>query len=301
MLLNFLGVIQNLLKSIFERLQQTYSPEKPNTENSPNVGDDNMRAHHDYVPPRTSKKDEQLLREFKEENRIEEDNWNYRKGAPYTAFFGIANGWGPNMEPGYIRIHPGVDRAAGGTVEHGGKQIHDIVMTPFNFDSTHFIDYKGKGYGTLIFLTSSKYQFDMRIAHMHPQNDIIPWALKQFKAGNPYKQDWLIGSAGTYGYSTGAHTHTELVSHDDSVEIFEILLQQKYGDEAHKEYSPDRIISEYHKREKFKNATEGEIMEHWAKLKKEKRVFFVNDYKYCFFWKDKPYTRYATDKLFNGL
>jgi murein DD-endopeptidase MepM/ murein hydrolase activator NlpD len=256
-----------------------------------------MSTHHDYIPPKLDKKDYDLLNKFKEENRIEENNWHYRKGAAYTASFGIADGWGPNMEPGYIRIHPGVDRAGGG--EQGG--IDDIVMTPFNFDSSGFIDYGGRSYGSLIFLTSVEYGFDMRIAHMHPKNDIIPWALKQFKKKKPYKQDWLIGSAGTYGYSTGAHTHTELVSHGEYTDIFEIILEEKFGSEANKEYTPERIYNEYKKRSKFKNWSEGQIMEHWLKLKKERRIFFINDYKFCFYWKDKPYTRYATDKVFHGL
>jgi murein DD-endopeptidase MepM/ murein hydrolase activator NlpD len=257
---------------------------------------DDMSAHHDYEPPKLRKKDYELLKKFKDENNIEEDSWHFRKGASYTANFGIADGWGQNMEPGYIRIHPGVDRAGGS--EHNG--IKDIVMTPFNFDSSDFIDYNGRSYGSLVILSSKEYQFDLRIAHMHPKNDIIPWALKQFKAGYPYKQDWLIGSAGTYGYSTGAHTHTELVSHDEATEIFEIILEEKYED-ANKEYSPEFIYKEYLKREKFKDWSEGEIMEHWLGLKKKRGAFFINNYKMCFFWKGKPYTRYATNKVFNGL
>lgn len=288
MLLNFLKIIRNILRDIFSELKSKEDKKQ---------GDDNMPTHHDYEPPRIKKEDHKLLEEFKEENKIEEDSWHFRKGARYTAYFGISNGWGPNMEPGYIRIHPGVDRAGGG--EQSG--IKDIVMCPFNFDSSDFIDYKGRSYGSLVILASKRYQFDLRIAHMHPKEDIIPWALKQFKAGNPYKQDWLIGSAGTYGYSTGAHTHTELVSHDEATEIFEIILKEKYGDSANKEYSPEHIYKEYLKREKFKDWKESDVMDHWLGLKKKRGAFFINDYKMCFFWNGKAYTRYSTDKLFPGL
>jgi hypothetical protein len=206
------------------------------------------------------------------------------------------------MEPGYVRIHPGVDRANGGSVEHGDKTIEDIVICPLNFDSSSFIDYNGRGYGSLVFLTSTKYHFDMRIAHMHPQKNIIPWTLKQFKNRNRYKQNWLIGSAGTYGYSTGEHTHTELVSHDEACEIFELLLNERFTEEkVNKEYSDEYIIAEYQKRSKYKNFTNAQILENWRELKKKKRIFFINEYKYCFFWNDKPYTRYATNKVLPGL
>lgn len=287
-MLNLLKIIKKLLEKIFININKNINAEERG---------ENMSTHHDYVPPRLAERDYELLKKFKKENRIEEDNWHYRKGAAYTANFGIADGWGPNMEPGYIRIHPGVDRASGG--EQSG--IKDIVMTPFNFDSSGFIDYKGKSYGSLVMLSSKEYGFDLRIAHMHPKDDIIPWALKQFKAGRPYKQDWLIGSAGTYGYSTGEHTHTELVSHDDATEIFEIILQEKYGEAANKEYTPERIYKEYLKRKQFKNWTEGQVMEHWLNLKKKRAAFFINDYKMCFYWNNKPYTRYATNKVFPGL
>lgn len=260
-----------------------------------------MPTHHDYISPKISQRDKSLANEFKEENRLAIDDWHFRKGATYTASFGIEDGWGDNMEPGYIRIHQGVDRARGGAVEHGQTKIDDIVICPFNFDETGFLDLHGKSYGSLVFLTSRKYSFDMRIAHMHPTNDIIPWALQQFKAGNPYKQNWLIGSAGTYGYSTGAHTHTELISHDESAEVLEVLLFEQYGDKIWKEYTDEEVVAEYRKRSKYKGFTEGQILEDWVNQKRKRGVFFLNRFKSCFYWNGKPLTRYSTNLTVPGL
>jgi len=260
-----------------------------------------MPTHHDYIAPKITQRDKELLKQFKDENRIEIDDWHFRKGAPYTAYFGIEDGWGENMEPGYIRIHQGVDRARGGTVEHGGKTIDDIVICPFNFDESAFWDLGNKSYGSLIFLTSRKYQFDLRIAHCHPTKDVIPWALKQFKAGKPYKQNWLIGSAGNYGYSTGAHTHTELVSHDEASEVLELLLLEQHGEKIWREYTDDEVVAEYRKRPKYKGFTDGQILEDWVNQKRRRGVFFVNPFKSCFYWKGKPFTRYSTNLTIPGL
>lgn len=98
-------------------------------------------------------------------------------------------------------------------------------------------------------------------------------ALQQFKAKKPYKQGWLIGSAGTYGYSTGNHIN--------------------------KEYNDERIIMEYRKRPKYEGFTDGQILENWLLQKRIKA--FINDYKIGFYWGNKAYTRYASDKLFKGL
>jgi len=291
-MIQFFSFIIDALISLFCKKMKKIEPVEVN----------NMNAHHDFVPVKITEKDKGLLKEFKIENRIIEDDWGYRKGAVYTAYFGLADGWGANMEPGYVRIHPGVDRARGGSVTHGNKTIKDIVICPFNFDETGFYDYNGKSYGTLIFLTNNKYQFDLRVAHMHPERDIIPWALRQFKAKNPYKQNWLIGSAGTYGYSTGAHTHTELVSHDESCEIFELLLIEQFGEDAvYKEYDNEFIYNQYKTRSKFEDATEGEIFNNWAELKKKRRIIFINQFKYIFYWNNQIFTRYATDKVIKGL
>jgi murein DD-endopeptidase MepM/ murein hydrolase activator NlpD len=260
-------------------------------------------VHHDYVTPKFTSDDKALLKRFLDEH----DNFkefHYRKGAAYTCNFGIAEGYGPNMVEGYVRIHQGVDRAGGGTV----GRISDIVMSPMHFDSSGFVDFKGKSYGSLVFLSSKKYAFDMRVAHMHPENDIIPWSLQQFKNHNPFQQNWLVGSAGTYGYSTGAHTHTELMSHDESCEVFELMLMDKFGDAIFKEYNDEEVVSFYREQARrfprtspYNGWSDGQILNDWTNMKRRKGVFFVNKYRCCFFWNNRAFTRYATNEVLKGL
>ncbi len=269
------------------------------------VGEEmSTETHRDLVMPNIRTADEKLLEQFKVENKILEDEWHFRHGAKYTANFGIEDGWGPDMEDGWIRIHQGVDRARGRTY----KNLKDPVICPLHFDKSGFVDYKGKGYGSLVFLTSKKYQFELRIAHMDPVKDMVRWTLKQLKKHKPIQQGWQLGSAGNYGYSTGAHTHTELVSTDESCEIFDLLLLEQHGEIIFKEYSDEFIVLRY--RQQIKNYpetcpyvdyTDGEILTDWTNQKKKRKVFFINDYKTMFFWGDKAFSRYSSNLVLKGL
>lgn len=268
--------------------------------------EDNMK-HHDYVAPRLTNYDRNLLKQFMSENGNFQE-FHYRKGAAYTAMFGIAEGWGDDFKPGYVRIHPGVDRAHGGTVVVRGQTIKDVVMSPMNFESSDYIHYGNKSYGTLVILKNPRFQFEMRIAHMNPANDFIPWSLEQFKKGNPFRKDWYIGSAGTYGYSTGAHTHTELVSSDEASEVLELMLLDKYGEKINRQYTDDEVLAfyrsqanKYPKTSPYVRMKDWQILQDWTRLKAEKSVIFINEYKYSMIWYGKIYTRYATNKVLEGL
>ena len=304
-----LQLIKQLLQILFgERKKLDMPPPpKPSVPAIPEEPEDDNMTHHDFVAPKITSLDKDLYKQFLEDNGNFED-FHYRKGAAYTAQFGIEQGWGENMTPGYIRIHPGVDRAHGGEVVTGGKRIRDVVMSPMNFDSTGFIDYHGKSYGTLVFLTSKKYGFDMRIAHMDPNKDIIPWSLQQFKLEKPFNKNWYLGSAGTYGYSTGAHTHTELVSHDEACEVLELMLLERWGEKIYKQYTDEEIIAYYRKQAKtypetspYVDWSDGQILADWTSLKAAKNVFFINGFKECFYWNNKPFTRYSTNMVLKGL
>lgn len=261
--------------------------------------------HQDYVTPKITDFDKQLLKNFNEENKISE-GFSYRKGASFTTQFGIEEGWGPNWKDGFVRVHIGVDRAGGGTI----NTVKDVIISPFNFDSTRFIDYNGESYGTLMVLLSKKYQFEMRIAHMNPKTDVIPWALSQFKAGNKYEKGWLIGSAGNYGFSKGAHTHTELKSLDDVCEMFELLLLERHGDKSMKEYTNDDIVNFYRSQvKKYPNTspygdwTNDQILKDWLNQKIARKIFFINQFKCCYLSPDnnKPVTSYATNGVFDNF
>lgn len=226
---------------------------------------------------------------------------NYRKGARNTCDFGLAEGYrmqNGKMVWGYVRLHSGTDRAGGAEY----KGIKDIVMCPFNFQRSHIIDYGDKGYGSLIMLFQDEYDFEFRIAHMHPQYDIIRWSLGELKAGRPFKRDWFFGKSGNYGASSGAHTHTEILSRDERCEVLEILLEEKFGDKILKEYTTGQILNFYRKQPKFQNASDRVILDDWTQIKEIKKVHFANKYLYRYTdWRGNLRTRYSTKLLFNGL
>jgi len=265
-------------------------------------------VHHDTILAEQRKTAvNNLIQQFAQEN--ETDNITYRKGASFTADFGISEGWGENFAPGYIRIHPGVDRARGGSIVHDGKTINDVVISPFNFDSSDYYLYGPKAsYGFLVILKSTKYNFDFRIAHMNPNNSFVPWSLQQIKAKKAFGKNWILGSAGTYGYSTGAHTHTEMISMGDHSDLLEQLLINQFGDDINKEYTDEFIIGEYRKQgvahpktSPYIKWTDDQIRKDWITQKKNKNVIFINQYKYIYSVGSKTYTRYATNKVFKGL
>ena len=234
------------------------------------------------------------------------DDCGYRKGAKNTCPFGISEGFKYDargkMKWGYVRLHTGVDRAGGGI----WNEIEDIVEVPFDFDESAIIEYKKNGewygYGTLILLTNHEYGFQMRIAHMDPDKNIIPWSYNRLKNGLGFEAGWKLGSAGTCGASSGAHTHTEFISIDDSCEVFDILLEEKYGEKSLVEYTKSEIIKEYKKYQHFKNASDRTILKDWEAVKAYRGAIMTNKYKYTF--KNQygnKFTRYASNLLFNGL
>ena len=248
--------------------------------------------------PNISTGDFKLYDSFQKEYPL--DQVNYRKGAAVTCHFNMSEGFrvkpDGNLEWGYVRIHSGVDRAGGGTVGN----INDVVMAPFNFERSWIQEFGPVSYGTLISLLSDKYQFEFRIAHMQPGVNIVPWTYNQIRAGNPVKKDWLIGSAGTYGYSSGNHTHTEIKSLDESCEIFDIHLEQKFGNKIFQEYDMGEVIMFYRNQSYWHDKSEKAMLQDWAEQKKLKRIIFSNKYLYrCVYVDDKVYTWYNTWELFN--
>jgi hypothetical protein len=109
---------------------------------------------------------------------------------------------------------------------------------------------------------------------MHPKHDIIPWSLNRLMQQGSFDQGWLLGSAGSYGYSSGAHTHTVVKSYDDSCEVFDIILRELYGDKSLKEYTSSQIVREYRKYSAFKESSEKIMLEDWDAWKKKKKDYF---------------------------
>lgn len=248
---------------------------------------------------------EQFMAEYGDED-FKFNNIQFRKGAAITGSFGISEGFKieeGEMVWGYVRLHTGVDRAGGGSESFSWSDspIRDIVKSPFDFNRSHFIYYGDKSYGTLSQLFNDKYGFEMRIAHMAP-TDFVKWTLDRIKSGGSVGRNYVLGSAGTYGASTGEHTHTEFLSLDEACEPFEILLEEKYGDKVHKEYTSSEVVKLYRKYEHFKEASEREILKDWEEVKKSRKAYFVNKYMYRYVdWRGKYRTRYSSELLFNGL
>jgi hypothetical protein len=305
-ILSFIGILIIVIPIIlFKKKKKTknYIPQKittplpgPIDESHPNI----IIKNNDY----------QLYENFMDEYNPTKDfkfsELGFRKGARNTCPFGISEGFkyiNGKMVWGYVRLHTGVDRAGGGTY----KDIPDIVQIPFDFDKSRIYEYKDKngkwtGYGTLISLINTKYQFEMRIAHMDPLNDIIPWSYDRLKKGLSFKRGWLLGSAGTCGDSSGAHTHTEFLSLDDSCEVFDILLEEQYRDKSLVEYTKNDILKEYRKYKYFKNSSDREILKDWEAVKAYRGAMFVNKYKYKYqISNGTKFTRYASNLLFGGL
>lgn len=248
--------------------------------------------------PKDDSKYKKFLKEYDAGNDLKFNGISFRKGAENTCAFGLSEGY--RIIKGEfvwdsVRIHTGVDRAGGGTINN----LKDVVISPFNFNRSEIVEYGDKSYGSLIILYNDEYDFCIRIAHMNPKKDIVPWSLEQFKKRKSFKQNWYIGSAGNYGDSDGNHTHTEILSLSAASETLEQILFNKYGKAVLKEYSPEEIISYYRKRAFFTKKTEREIMEHWNNLKVEKSILFINDYLFRRIVNGKHVTYYNSWALFN--
>lgn len=215
----------------------------------------------------------------------------YRPGGRFSAHFGLAHGFkmiDGNMDWGWVRLHAGVDVAAADTHEFNWGTVPDVVRVPFHADRSAIYDYGDTSYGTLILLYNDEFKFDVRIGHMNPDQKkrkanekgaIVPWSLNRLKKGLHFEQNWVLGSAGSYGWSTGAHTHTEIKSYEEECDVLEALLIEKYGDDAQREYSESEVIQNYKLRENYKKANNSTILRDYQELRKVKRTLFLNEYK----------------------
>lgn len=239
-------------------------------------------------------------------------NMPFRKGAKISASFGLVLGYrklNGITKWDTVRIHTGVDRTA--TSGYQGK-VANVVYAPFDFDETSYENYGPENpYGSMVILKNTKYRFELRIAHMHPNKNIDPQALELLHNNAPIPQNTYLGTAGSYGFSYGPHTHTELVSIGESSPVLDELLRLKYGTEAIKPYSHDDILERYSTiKDAFGDVvcgwmTDEEKISHYEVNEDKRRIVGVlNDYKMEFKDWYQGYTkatRYSTEKLFNGL
>lgn len=229
----------------------------------------------------------------------------YRKGAPITCRFGIAEGY--RVVDGEaiwdsVRLHTGVDRGA------TNKAKENVVYTPFDFDRSEFHHYGSNHvYGSMIRLFNETYGFEMRIIHMNPESDISSNVLPLLESGKGLPRNTLLGKAGNYGFSYGAHTHTEIVSVDEKSTVLDEVLWLQYGMNAGVSYEEDRsaICDMYREFEYWQAKSDNQIFAHFMdQLEKRRVVGTVNDYKMEFKDWYSNYlirTRYSSARLFNGM
>jgi murein DD-endopeptidase MepM/ murein hydrolase activator NlpD len=261
---------------------------------------------YEYAKDLVKMKEEKLLYEFiykyDENNNLGFDSINYRKGASNTGHFCLEEGFKvieingkKTLEWGWVRIHSGVDRGRGKT--HEG--VENVIMAPFDFESSRFEDYDGKVYGTLVVLISEKFGFEFRIAHMFPNKILIMNDLVNKK---PIKRDTIIGPTGSYGVGSGVHTHTEVKSIEENSPVLEDLLEKKFGIEIYEEYKANEVIEFYKKMNKFEGASFDTVFNDYEEQKEKRRCFFANKYLYRYVDFDgTKKTRYSSELLWNGV
>lgn len=236
---------------------------------------------------------------------LEFNDLKYRQGARITSTFGLTQGYrivNSEFKWDSIRIHSGTDRS--GLYGYDGQHVDNVVYSPFDFERSQFYDWgKDHVYGSMVRLFSDEYGFEMRIVHMFP-NEIKPEILELLKNKKPIKRDTLIGKAGDYGKSDGRHTHTEIVSQNNSCKMLDSILLKKYNGKSTSEYTESDIEAVYRKQEYFKDKDIKVIMSHFQEQRDKRRVHFINKYLYQYedwFYNWKVRTRYSSNLLFNGL
>jgi len=231
---------------------------------------------------------------------------DYRRGARITGHLGLEEGYTVQPDKSIkfdtVRIHTGVDRS--GIYGNHGQHIENLVVCPFNFNRSSRIYYgPNTSYGNLIQLFNDDYGFEMRIAHMNPQSDIVPEILKQLNAKSAIKRGDVLGRAGNFGISGGLHTHTEFISIGETCKIFDDLLFKKFGEEVFKEYSQIEVLKMYQNKELWIGKPAKDIFAHYEKIKLDRGIISMSKYKYQYkeAGTNAIRTRYSSEFLFNGL
>lgn len=204
---------------------------------------------------------------------LELRNVTYRPGATMTCGFGVANGYrivDGELQFGWARIHTGVDRA--------GARSGDIVVCPLPNDWTQIVNYRGEGYGALLRLVSQEWQYELRIAHMHPTQDIEPSVLDLLERGQPLPVSSRIGRAGEYGVGKGRHTHTELVAWGAGSDMFAELAERLYGMSVHDHETERDVLDTYRGLPNWRQATDQERLADYAAQRTLRGITWSNRY-----------------------
>ena len=229
--------------------------------------------------------------------------------------FGLTEGYRriepgkPDLEWGWARIHTGEDRS--------GASPDDGVYVPFEFDriAAHHDETTRAVYGMQLRLISDRWGFEVRVAHMHPTDDLDPKIARMIASGIVPAMGTRLGRAGFYGVGSGRHTHTEIVSAGRKTsDLLDELLAKRYPADAARPYTFSEVATIYYRYEHTKGiALEAlhedhdgpmrqRLMDDYARLCRERSVVWANRFKHVFL---DPYsggaerTRYSSRLLFS--
>ena len=235
----------------------------------------------------------------------------FRPGAPLSyshdgtpTCFGLCEGYrviDGKITWGYMRYHKGGDRA----------RTPPEVYNPFDCDSPRLDDDGGTVYGSQVRLPT-RHGFEVRIAHMDPRSDIRREVLPCLLDHLLIARGELLGVAGRYGISAAIgpdpeaprHTHTEIVSLDQSCPILDELLLMRYRAEGLRAYEDGEIIDAYRAREMYRHVERRVIMEAWDEERESKGIVWANKYRAVFRRDElsgRLVTRYSAALLFAGM
>lgn len=251
--------------------------------------------------------------EFIEEYLLNNKYIPFRDGAKVTCYFGLAEGYRKDSSNNYIwdsvRIHTGVDHSGIYTTS-SNRLKKNVILAPFDFNRLEFFDYgKEHSLGSVLRLFNDKYKFEIRIYHINPK-ELSKDFLTSLKEGIGLKQGTFIAPSGNYGsVSDGRHSHTEVISQEESCVVLDNVLLNKYGKKVNDNYSTyDDIIPYYKTKAYWKKKPIDRIKEHYIENLEKRKIQgnIINSYRYKF--KDwysegnkQLRTRYSYEKLFEGV
>lgn len=250
-----------------------------------------------------------MIESFLKKNNttLEFNNTQFRQGARVTCPFGLAEGYtlqsDGSLKFDTVRIHTGVDRS--GLYNNNGSYIRNVVYSPFNFNRSASIYYgPNTSYGFLIQLFDDEFGFEMRIAHMNPDKDLLPEMKTLFESKGSVKSNEFLGQAGNFGVSGGLHTHAEFLSQEETCPLLDQILFEKFKEDSNAlDYSDMELGLLYQSKEKWVGKSLQEVKDHYNALKTAKGISTINKYKFTYIDPSsrKKRTRYSSYYLFNGL
>ncbi len=202
---------------------------------------------------------------------------SFRPGAVLTQGFGLGNGYRivdglPQF--GWARIHTGCDRAQART--------GDGVYCPLPNDASTIVDYRGEGYGALVRLTSQEWCYEVRIAHMHPAEDVLPDVRELLERHAPVPMGMRLGRAGRYGVGRGRHTHTELVAWSRGSDMLVELAERLYGYPVHEQETEREVLDCYRRLEHWRDATDEARLEDYRAQRALRGIEWSNRFRHVY-------------------